>query len=101
MSADTELPVLDPMKIRISSQIGTAMLLAECALSGCGWRMSFSTQWLAQVIEVCNEHPCKPEPRRCTSCDHLMANHSEGGCWRAVAVGAADKSLVCPCVVEG
>lgn len=92
----------DPRTIRLSSNIGTDLVGAECLRPGCGWTMTFSwgAQRLASFSEACEQHPCKDE-NRCTSCDHLMIRHSEPGCWYAVTVGELGRNLVCPCVVRG
>lgn len=46
------------------------------------------------VQAVRNEHE-----RRCPSCDHRVDLHQPDGCWYTVTTGAADRDLVCPCVV--
>jgi hypothetical protein len=37
---------------------------------------------------------------RCRSCDHLIGEHSEGGCWYTVTTGRVNANLVCACSVE-
>jgi hypothetical protein len=39
-------------------------------------------------------------PVRCPSCDHHLADHSEGGCWYTVMTGRVNANLVCACSVE-
>jgi hypothetical protein len=51
----------NPDNVRINAHIGSDMVIADCLLPGCGWRMSFTPVRLAQIIEVCAEHPCKSE----------------------------------------
>lgn len=92
----------DPRAIRLSANLHTDLIAADCLHPGCGWTMHFSwgAQRLSSITDICEQHPCKGEQNRCTSCDHLMAIHADNGCHHTVTVGELDRNLVCPCVVQ-
>jgi hypothetical protein len=57
----------DPLSIRLG--INGTLITADCVLPGCHWNMRFTPMMrLGQVLEVCEQHPCKPEP--CSNCGH-------------------------------
>lgn len=53
----------DFRSIRLSPQMGSLLLFADCLHPTCGWRMTFSTGQLDVIIETCRDHACR---RLCT-----------------------------------
>lgn len=54
----------EPSTMRVRTEIGTDLLIAECLHYGCGWtmRFAFGASTLDQVTEVCSQHPCRRAP---------------------------------------
>lgn len=52
----------DLRTIRLGVMPGTDLVTATCLIPGCGWYMRFTygAQYLATVVEVCEQHPHRP-----------------------------------------
>lgn len=66
------------------------------------WGALAVAEYVADLLSAAREEGASAaviaeERRRCPSCEHLIDQHQQDGCWYAVSVGEGGANLVCPC----
>lgn len=51
----------NPGAVRLSTHLGTDLIVATCLQPRCEWTCLFAPggQYLSKIVEVCSEHPCR------------------------------------------